>query len=182
MQSWTHEGLQLFKIGSSPRIFVILHQRPPSAILRRSLYNWKMGHVQQLQEPASERENPPSAEQHISTLQEDLKLQVARLSAANQELEAFSYSISHDLRAPLRHIDGFIALLLKPGPETRSEKDLRYLKIIADSARQMGRLMDDLLSFSRLNRAELQPAQFAMTLMVQTVIDQLKPDIGPRQI
>ena len=69
------------------------------------------------------------------------------LQAANKELEAFSYSVSHDLRAPLRHIDGYAALLSKAADEALSEKARRYLQTISDSAKHMGQLIDDLLVF-----------------------------------
>ena len=78
----------------------------------------------------------------------------AELAAINHELEAFSYSVSHDLRAPLRHITGFATLLRAVGRRARSTtKEARYLDTIVDAASRMGRLIDDLLAFSRMGRA-----------------------------
>ena len=93
-----------------------------------------------------------------------------QLSAANQELDAFCYSVSHDLRAPLRHIDGFIGLLDHHAAASLDEKSRRYLAIISDSARQMGRLIDDLLTFSRAGRTSMRLAEVDNDALVATVV------------
>ncbi len=79
----------------------------------------------------------------------------AQLEAANEELEALSYSVSHDLRAPLRHIDGFSKLMLERSGGA-DERTAHYLRTIANSAKRMGRLIDDLLALSRTGRAEIR--------------------------
>ncbi len=97
-------------------------------------------------------------------------------------MEAFSYSVSHDLRAPLRHIDGFSDLLQKHAASTVDEKGHRYLKTISESAKQMGILIDDLLAFSRMGRAELHYATVSLDQLVQDILRDLKPDMEGRRI
>ena len=106
----------------------------------------------------------------------------AQLETANKELEAFSYSVSHDLRAPLRHIDGFVKLLEKQVAGKLDERGRHYLGVIADSARQMGALIDDLLSFSRMSRAELRRSKVAPESLVHEVVDALQGEIHGRRI
>jgi light-regulated signal transduction histidine kinase (bacteriophytochrome) len=109
----------------------------------------------------------------VQRLNQDLEQRVvartAQLEAANKELEAFSYSVSHDLRAPLRHIDGFAGLLQKHAPHL-DEKGRRYLHVISDAARKMGRLIDDLLAFSRISRSHLSFVEIDLDAMVNGVI------------
>ncbi|HEX2854624.1 MAG TPA: PAS domain S-box protein [Opitutaceae bacterium] len=120
------------------------------------------------------------AQEEIQRLNQELEQRVtqrtAQLEAVNRELEAFSYSVSHDLRAPLRHVDGFAGLLAKHANTTLDEKGRRYLTTISGAARQMGRLIDDLLSFSRMGRAQIKTVPVDQNAMVATVIRETRTD------
>jgi len=104
------------------------------------------------------------------------------LEAANKELEAFSYSVSHDLRAPLRHIDGYAALLRKSVEESLNEKGARYLQTISDAAKQMGQLIDDLLVFSRMGRQEMLRTSVNLEQLVKSILADLRLDLQGREI
>jgi signal transduction histidine kinase len=100
----------------------------------------------------------------------------AELIIANKELESFSYSVSHDLRAPLRHISGFVDLLLNRFKDLLPDKARHYLDNIADSSRQMDTLINDLLQFSRTGRQEMREADIDMNRIVQDVLNPIKQD------
>jgi signal transduction histidine kinase len=125
-------------------------------------------------------------DREIRQLNTDLERRVAQrtaeLEATNRELEAFSYSVSHDLRAPVRHIAGFSELLQKRTHSVLDDVSNRYLMNIADSAWRMGNLIDDLLMFSRMGRAELQATEVPLDELVADVIRDLEPDLRDRQV
>ncbi|MCX6247639.1 MAG: PAS domain S-box protein [Bacteroidetes bacterium] len=106
----------------------------------------------------------------------------SQLEETNKELEAFSYSVSHDLRAPLRHINGYVDLLNDRFHDSLSEKGKHYLDTIADSTRQMGTLIDDLLQFSRTGKQEMHLSNLDMNLLFREVLDKIKQDIKGRKI
>lgn len=109
-------------------------------------------------------------------LEKRVNQRTAQLQAVNEELEAFSYSVSHDLRAPLRHTSGYVELLAKRYKNELSEKGQHYLDAISDSVHQMGKLIDDLLQFSRTGREELHESVLDMNLIVKEVSKQLQLD------
>ena len=125
-------------------------------------------------------------DREIRQLNADLERRVvartAELEAANKELEAFSYSVSHDLRAPLRHIDGFVDLLTKHTGPSLDEKARRQLATIAASARNMGALIDDLLVFSRMGRTEMRRAAVDLGAMAEDVVRELRVDAKDRSV
>ena len=100
----------------------------------------------------------------------------AQLEASNKELEAFSYSVSHDLRAPLRHINGYVELLSHCFHDSLPEKEKHYLGSIAESAHQMGTLIDNLLQFSRTGRQEMQQTKVDMNDILQEALKIINQD------
>jgi PAS domain S-box-containing protein len=114
--------------------------------------------------------------------EEEVRKVNAQLEAANQELEAFSYSVSHDLRAPLRAIDGFSRILLDEHAPDLSEEEQRLLKLVRENAVNMGQLIDDLLAFSRLGRQPLKKENIATVELARQVYDELKTQQNGRQI
>jgi light-regulated signal transduction histidine kinase (bacteriophytochrome) len=107
---------------------------------------------------------------------------VEALAAVNQELESFSYSVSHDLRAPLRHITGFAALLTRSSDGALDAESQRYLRVIVDAAVNMGHLIDDLLAFSRVGRTPLNRLPVDLNRLVREVRDEVAAEAATRTI
>jgi len=121
-------------------------------------------------------------EQRIIQLAEETKQRAAQLEGLNKELEAFSYSVSHDLRAPLRHIAGFSDMLQRHADGSLDEKGKRYLNTIIDSAKRMGTLIDDLLVFSRMGRSEMRREPVNLNAIVDETIAEFALDIATRRV
>jgi PAS domain S-box-containing protein len=113
-------------------------------------------------------------EKDVQKLNEDLKQRAAQLEAANKELEAFSYSVSHDLRAPLRSIDGFSHVLLEDYSDQLPDEGRNYLERVRAAAQRMAVLIDDLLNLSRLTRTALQPKFINLSKMTEEIVQGLQ--------
>jgi PAS domain S-box-containing protein len=121
-------------------------------------------------------------EEEIRSLNQELGKRSIALEASNKELEAFAYSVSHDLRAPLRHMVGFSELLQKATSSRLDDKAQRYMTIILDSAKRMGTLIDDLLAFSRIGRVETQKTPVNLDSLVKEAVNQVQPETNGRDI
>ncbi len=106
----------------------------------------------------------------------------AQLQAVNDELESFSYSVSHDLRAPLRHINGFSGALLEDYGDTLDETGKGYLKEVMDASKEMAELIDDVLQLARVTRTQMVPEAVNVSKMAVSVIDALKKEFPDRNV
>jgi PAS domain S-box-containing protein len=106
----------------------------------------------------------------------------AQLAESMKELESFAYSVSHDLRAPLRHIDGFLTLLSNKNYATLDDSAKHYIDRTLEGSRRMGVLIDDLLQFSRIGRAEIHKMPVDLNAVIQDVLRELEPEIGKRNV
>ncbi len=126
------------------------------------------------------------SQERFIKLNEELEQRVARrteqLEEANRELEAFAYSVSHDLRAPLRAVDGFARILLQEYAPQLVPEAQRYLGIVRQNAQHMGDLIDGLLMFSRLGRQDLRVEEIETGELVRQVVKELKTEVGDRQV
>jgi PAS domain S-box-containing protein len=135
--------------------------------------------LQMIARDISERKEIEAA---IQRLNADLQSHAAQLEDANRELESFAYSVSHDLRAPLRHVQGYVEMLAKATDGKLSEKAHRYMKTIADASIDMSNLIDDLLAFSRMGRTEMIETPLLLNDLVDDTVGALEMATQGRNI
>jgi signal transduction histidine kinase len=129
-----------------------------------------------------ELEQRKHREDEIRKLNRELAGRAVELESSNKELESFAYSVSHDLRAPLRHMVGYSELLQKQASSLLDEKSRRFIKTILDSAKRMGALIDDLLAFSRIGRAETRKTAVDLGQLVREVVAELGQETRDRDV
>ena len=115
-------------------------------------------------------------------LEQRVNVRTTQLTIANKDLESFAYSVSHDLRSPLRHITGFVEMLKEIKKVERTKEEVKYLDIIGNGAKEMDQLIEALLSFSRLGRTELQKSKINISKLVKQVIQFFEPEFQNRKI
>jgi PAS domain S-box-containing protein len=121
-------------------------------------------------------------EDEIRRLSQELAKRASDLEGTNSELETFAYSVSHDLRAPLRHLAGYSELLQTQASSLLDDKSRRYIKIISASVNKMGHLIDDLLAFSRIGRAETEKMLVSLEQLVKEVVAEFGQETKGREI
>jgi len=133
-----------------------------------------------------EADGRKSAEKRLEdlneTLEQKVKERTSQLEISNQELESFSYSVSHDLRAPLRHVTGFVELLNDHLKENVDGQSRHYLNVISNAANDMGQLIDDLLSFSRMGKSKIEKSKIDLNTIVKDVAADFQPEIKGRNV
>ncbi|HEX4593821.1 MAG TPA: ATP-binding protein [Bryobacteraceae bacterium] len=129
-----------------------------------------------------ELEQRKRREDEIRKLNNELAKRARDLETSNNELESFAYSVSHDLRAPLRHVVGFSELLQRQASSLLDEKSRRYTQTILESSKRMGNLIDDLLAFSRIGRAETKNTLVSLDQLVKEVVAEIGQDTMGRDI
>ncbi len=118
----------------------------------------------------------------LRSLNKELKKETIKLEDANQELESFAYSVSHDLRVPLRAIDGFSRIVLEDYEHELDEEGVRLLKIVRENTKKMGQLIDDILLLSRVGRQQMNVSKMDMTSLVNNIYNDFEQDLKGRDV
>jgi PAS domain S-box-containing protein len=182
--------LEKIKSGESVEHFDTLRQAKDGRFINISVTASPIkdaaGKVTGVSKVARDISEHKAVERKIRQLNAELEQRViertAQLEAANKELEAFSYSVSHDLRAPLRHVMGFVELLRKNAGPVLSKKSLGHLTTISQAAKQMGQLIDELLAFSRIGQAQMQKKPVNLNRLVQEALTDFQGETRERKI
>jgi signal transduction histidine kinase len=178
----TEVGLKALNNGAQD--YIIKGQFDSERLLKSIIYSFERSRMNI--ELKTQIEARKIAEKEILTLNSDLEQRIydrtAQLEIVNLELEAFSHSVSHDLRAPLRHINGFAEILKEEFYDQIPEKAKNYLNTISDSAKKMNILIDDLLNLSRINRIELKKTKLKMNQVIDDALNEVRPFINNRKV
>jgi signal transduction histidine kinase len=171
-------------VNSGAQDYIIKGQVDSDKLLKSIIYSYERSHLNF--ELKTQIEARKLAEKEIRKLNDDLESKIqdrtAQLETVNRELEAFSHSVSHDLRAPLRHILGFSEILREEFYDKLPEKARSYLDTITDAAKKMNRLIDDLLNLSRTNRVELKKSPLKMNQVLDEALSELSPQLENRKV
>lgn len=149
---------------------------------RWSLQRDEQGQPSSILETSNDITERKRREEEYQSLNQELAKRSAQLEATNKELEGFAFSVPHDLRVPLRHMVGYAELLQKKAASALDEKSNRYILMVLDSAKRMANPIDDLLTLSRIGRAETQKSLVGLTQLVREALSDLRQDTEGRDI
>lgn len=171
-------------VNNGAQDYIIKGQVDSEKLLKSIIYSYERSRL--YTELKTQIEARKLAEKEILKLNSELEQRIldrtAQLEIVNLELEAFSHSVSHDLRAPLRHINGFAEILKEEFYAQLPEKAKNYLDTISDSAKKMNKLIDDLLSLSRTNRIELKKSTLKMNQVLDDALSEVRHLIENRKV
>ena len=180
---WQEDMSEAKKLNREPRMFNVTNKNGniENIIFRQVILEAEKEYI--ICENVSDRIR---AEEKFRKLNEELehrvKKRTVQLESTNKELEAFSYSVSHDLRAPLRSIDGFSMALLEEYNDQMDEEGKDYLKRVRSASQRMGQIIDDLLSLSRISRRELHKEEVNLSVIAERIISKLQEREPDRKV